>query len=113
MTLNEWRDEVWQLMEAKGFHDGRTNTRDDVMVRLCLVHTEVSEAVQEVKRHWTGCGSSAVRAMVAEEVADALIRLFDLCGCLGIDVDAAVIAKHSKNAGRPRNYGTPNQETTK
>jgi NTP pyrophosphatase (non-canonical NTP hydrolase) len=109
MTLNDWRDDVWRLMEAKGFHVGRGNTRDDVMVRLCLVHTEVSEAVQEVKRHWTGDGSPAVRAAVAEEVADTLIRLLDLCGCLGIDVDAAVAAKHAKNAARPHLYGTPNE----
>lgn len=113
MTLNDWRDEVWRLMEAKGFHAGRGNTRDDVLVRLCLVHTEVSEAAQEVKRHWTGDGEPGVRAVLAEEVADTLIRLLDLCGCLGIDVDGAVSVKHAKNAARPQNYGTPNQETAK
>ncbi len=109
VTLNEWRDEVWQLIEAKGFHAGRSNTRDDVLVRLCLVHTEVSEAAQEVKRHWTGDGDSVVRAKVAEEIADVMIRLLDLCGCLGINLDSAIAAKHAKNAGRPHLYGTPKE----
>ena len=46
--------QVWADMEAKGFHAGRGTSRDDTLVRLCLVHTEVSEAAQVVKRHWAG-----------------------------------------------------------
>ena len=109
MSLNRWRDEVWSAMEGKGFHDGMGNSRDDVLVRLCLVHTEVSEAAQEVKRNWVGAGRDGVRAAVAEELADAVIRLLDLCGCLNIDVEAAVAGKMAKNAARPRLYGTPNE----
>jgi hypothetical protein len=35
--------------------------------------------------------------------------LLDLCGCLGIDLNASVAAKHAKNAARPHLYGTPNE----
>jgi NTP pyrophosphatase (non-canonical NTP hydrolase) len=105
MTLNGWRDEVFRGMERQGFHEDRSNAgRDDTLVRLCLVHTEVSEAAQVVKRHGVTPES---RPQLDEELADVFVRLFDLCGCLGVDVDAAVAAKMAANMARPRKYGTP------
>lgn len=108
MDLNGYRDWVYRAMKSKGFHDGRQDRgRDDTLVRLALVHTEVSEATQVVKRH--GLDDDGRRAEFAEEVADALIRLFDLCGCVGVDVDAAVRGKMHKNLARPQKYGTPEE----
>lgn len=107
MTLNQWRSECWRLAEQKGFHAGRGNSRDDTLVRLCLIHSEVSEAVQEVKRR----GPEAAREQLAEELADVLIRVFDLAGCLEIDLNAAVAAKMAKNQARPHLYGTPMEAT--
>lgn len=107
MTLYDVQGWIWRAMEEKGFHDGRTNTRDDVLVRLCLIHTEVSEAAQEVKRHWTGEGDAPIRERVAIELADAAIRIFDLCGCLNLDLEAAIARKMAVNMARPHKYGTP------
>lgn len=55
---------LWQMqqrihacMEEKGFHEGRTgNGRDDTLVRLCLIHTEVSEAADVVKKKGISLG---------------------------------------------------------
>lgn len=39
------------------------------------------------------------------ELADIVIRVGDLAGALGIDLDAAVQRKHAYNVGRPHKHG--------
>lgn len=110
--------EAWDIAEEKGFHAGRTSSRDDILVRLCLIHSEVSEAVQEVKRHWKDTvpqtdaecqEQQALRTKVTEELADILIRCGDLAECIGQDLQEAVVQKLAKNRGRPAGYGTPHE----
>jgi NTP pyrophosphatase (non-canonical NTP hydrolase) len=108
MDIQELVRQAWAIADAKGFHgDPHTlHTRDSTLIRLALIHTEVSEATQVVKRH----GVDDRRDMLAEELADVLIRVADLAGCLALDLDAAVQVKLAKNAQRPRQYGTPWEE---
>lgn len=40
-----------------------------------------------------------------EEIADSFIRLLDLCGGLGIDIEAEIEKKSSKNKTRPYKHG--------
>ena len=42
---------------------------------------------------------------VAVELADAVIRIADLCGHLGIDLDAVIRLKMTYNEGRPHKHG--------
>lgn len=42
---------------------------------------------------------------VAVELADAVIRIADLCGHLGIDLDAVIREKMTYNEGRPYKHG--------
>lgn len=42
---------------------------------------------------------------VAVELADAVIRIADLCGHLGIDLDAVIEEKMAYNAERPYKHG--------
>lgn len=110
-SINEWQRDVWDLAEEKGFHDGRTNTRDDMLVRLALIHTEVSEATQEVKRHWVGEGSPQARQNTGRELGDAMIRILDLMGGLGLDTESILEDIHAANSRRPHKYGTPEAAT--
>lgn len=109
MNLNEWRDKCWDLAERKGFHEERECSRDDTLVRLCLIHSEVSEVVQVVKREWVDgdLQSQITFGKFGEEIADVFIRLFDLAGCCGLDIEYFVKAKMNKNELRNKYYGTP------
>lgn len=100
---------AWSIAESKGFHNGRGNSRDDTLVRLVLIHSEVSEAVQIVKRYWTDNVSEIDKIKLADELADVLIRLADLAGCLDINLEEAVLRKLEINRKRPFLYGTPRE----
>lgn len=105
MTIAEMQLDAWATAEAKGFHDTRgavIMARERALILLALVHTEVSEVAQELKRHGT-----ARPLKIAEELADVLIRVGDLAQCLGLDVEDATQRKLAENARRPHLYGTP------
>jgi NTP pyrophosphatase (non-canonical NTP hydrolase) len=88
---------------AKGFHEhaprfgqpGR-DTRH-ILSWLMLVVTELAEAAEEVRL--------GDKEKFAEECADTLIRLADLCEALGIDLEAETIKKMARNAERPAMHG--------
>ena len=46
-----------------------------------------------------------MRGGIEEEIADAFIRLFDICGYYGIDAEAWITAKMKYNKLRPRMHG--------
>lgn len=75
----------------------RISMADLVLSKLALVHEEVSEAVSAVRHgDWDN---------FVEELADAQIRIMDMAGTMGIDLDAAIKAKMLKNADRPYKHG--------
>lgn len=104
MTITDLVRESYGAAKAKGFHDDLPADRTGTLVRLALIHTEVSEATQEVKRHGVANPDA-----IAEELADALIRIGDLAGSLSLDLEGAVEAKMAKNLTRPYRYGTPGE----
>ena len=104
-TIADWQREAWTIAEDKGFHDGLPCDRHGTLVRLCLIHTEISEAAQLVKRH----GLGAMNADVGHELADTCIRLFELAYMLDIDLELAIETKMALNRKRPYKYGTPDE----
>jgi NTP pyrophosphatase (non-canonical NTP hydrolase) len=71
-----------------------------VAEKLCLVHSEVSEGMEG---HRKGLMDDKLphRKMIEVELADAVIRCFDLAGALGLDLGAAIAEKMAFNAVRP------------
>lgn len=66
---------------------------------------EIARAAADGPEAELGEYHNCVRGTVPEEIADAFIRLFDLCGYYGIDIDAHIAAKMKYNATRPRKHG--------
>ena len=109
MHLRDIQVQAWQTAEDKGFHAhlAALPPREQALIRLALIHTEVSECAQEVKRRGV---TPETRPALAEELADTIIRIADLAGCLTVDLDLAVQRKLAINAQRPMHYGTPREE---
>lgn len=66
---------------------------------LCLVHSEISEAM-EGHRKLLSDDKLTHRSMLEVELADAVIRIFDMSGGLGLDVAGAISEKLQYNASR-------------
>ena len=66
---------------------------------LCLVHSEISEAM-EGHRKMLSDDKLPHRSMLEVELADAVIRIFDMSGGLGLDVAGAIAEKLHYNSTR-------------
>jgi NTP pyrophosphatase (non-canonical NTP hydrolase) len=80
----------------------------EIPLKLALIHSEVSEALEEYRNSHP---PAEVRIENGKpegfpvELADTVIRIFDLCGALGVDLDAAIELKMAFNATRPHRHG--------
>lgn len=94
---------------------------------MLLVHSEISEAAEEVRNHhglnevyfnqeagingvkyFMPCGEDTPGAKpegVPIELADAIIRIADFCGQNGIDLAKAILLKTEYNKSRPFKHG--------
>ena len=67
--------------------------------KLCLIHSEISEAMEGDRKNKMD-DHLPHRPMREVELADALIRIFDLAGGYGLDLGGAVAEKLEYNAKR-------------
>jgi len=70
-----------------------------VAQKLCLSHSEVSEAMEGHRKDLMD-DKLPHRKMIEVEIADAVIRLFDLAGALRLDVGGALAEKMAFNTKR-------------
>jgi len=70
-----------------------------VPVKLCLIHSEISEAM-EAHRKQLMDEKLPHRLGVEVELADAVIRILDLAGALNLDLEGALYEKDLYNQTR-------------
>jgi len=70
-----------------------------IATKICLIHSEVSE-MMEGERKGLMDDKLPHRRMAEVECADVIIRLLDLAGARGWDVDGAIREKRAFNAQR-------------
>jgi NTP pyrophosphatase (non-canonical NTP hydrolase) len=66
---------------------------------LCLIHSEISEAMEGHRKNLMD-DKLPHRSMLEVELADAVIRICDMAGGLGLDLDGAIREKLEFNAQR-------------
>lgn len=94
-----------------GWYEGVTIENmgpDFIPSKLALVHSELSEALEAYRGHGIperGNYALPGEDSFQEELADAVIRIFDLCGFLALDIEIAINLKHEYNKSRPYRHG--------
>lgn len=123
--LNKLAQQVHQNAIDKGFFDKEKNIGE----MLCLIHSEVSEALEadrkeqfyigdidaliggdiyperddeNFKRGFESCG---IKNSFQDELADIIIRVMDLAAYKGIDLEKHIAAKMRYNSLRPHKHG--------
>lgn len=105
-TIRKWVDKVHDNAKAHGWYDGKKKNFGEL---LMLVVTEVAEAMEEYRNgkgfketYYTPEGKMKG---IPSELADIVIRVFDICGYYKIDLESAVKEKHEYNTRRPYKHG--------
>lgn len=124
-TINDLCKQSHDNAVAKGFYERKRELPELLM----LITSELAEAMEaerngemvtlgrqpkareyaDNKNAWSendiidfNCN---MRGTIEEEIADACIRIFDLCGYYGIDLESWIVAKMKYNATREHKHG--------
>ena len=92
MKINELTYDAHETALEKGWWDEERSIAECLM----LINSELCEALEEDRNGNTG--------KFNEEIADVYIRLGDLCGHLGIDIEKEIIKKMKFNKSRPHKH---------
>lgn len=122
LTITELVRKAHQNAVKHGFWDDPP----EFGTSIALIHSELSEALEEVRAgnrihhgkktppiYYSGNGYLSTVPSIsckkpegyATELADAVIRIADLCGYLGIDLESVICEKMEYNATRPYKHG--------
>lgn len=98
-TAGWWHDLKSGTDYSEECRNGKRFGKALVAEKLALIHSEVSEAMEG---HRKGLMDDKLphRPAIEVELADAVIRIADLCGALQLDLGGAIAEKMQFNASR-------------
>lgn len=115
--LNDSSRRIFQQNKAKGFWDDDRNIGELLM----LITSELAEALEADRKfksaklhhfyqaltndNFIEVFSKHIKDTFEDEIADAVIRLLDLCGGLGIDIETHINLKLQYNQSRGQKHG--------
>ena len=117
-NLNEISKQFHERAKQKGFWDDKR----EIGTLLMLVVSELSEALEADRKNmhcdfdtfdkmnrndiqFNQAFYANIKDSFEDEIADTFIRLFDLVGFLGIDIDRQIELKMKYNESRPHKHG--------
>lgn len=119
--INGLAKDVYENAKSKGFYDDASERNIGEM--LCLIHSEVSEALEADRKNEYAKGSiqstneieetkafqsqfeEQAKNTFEDELADIVIRVMDLAAYKGIDLEGHIKAKVRYNKQRPHKHG--------
>lgn len=100
LHLQDLIDAVHANARNKGFWEGERNVGE----AIALMHSELSEALEAARAGFPADNKVPFDNFTVE-LADCVIRIFDLAGGLELPLVDALLAKHEYNQTRPHKHG--------
>lgn len=102
MSIREIQQEHFKVSTAKGYTENwnKYGKIGDI-AEVSLIVTEVSELLEELRKH----ENKFSRSHISEECADIVIRVMNFMSRKGLDLDIALWVKNNKNKKREWLHG--------
>jgi NTP pyrophosphatase (non-canonical NTP hydrolase) len=109
MEIQDWQRIVHSVACARGWYDGELGEKTTLRLvsMLCLFHSEVSEALEDIRKGNMEITYDEKGKPVGfpTELADIVIRVLDMAEWLGINMEEAIRIKNGYNEARTYKHG--------
>lgn len=116
MTIKQWQEKINEWAKGKGWNEDLNVSPDSVGKQIANMHSELSEAWEEIKNGHTvdgvytndfhiGLTGGGKPEGFPIELADCVIRILHSCEFYGIDLEKMMEIKQAYNETRSYRHG--------